>query len=301
MKHPHNFKPKQPVVWFNNDLKKSNRHCLYCSIDLHMDGVESNKEHLIGREFVPKGSFGDGQCFNFIFRACKDCNDQKGVYDRHISSISFAGEPSEEHDPKYHDSILGKIHRDYHPDKQGTLIKDSHEHQGIKARVTDFGDVKINLASPPQMNRDYAIRLAYHHIQGLFSLTTSADPTTTEGTRLLPPEHFKAFEIYNYLDWGNPRLLELTKRTKSWPMYVNINTADGYFKAIMRRDDENDTGWFWALEWNKSFRYIGFISSEEKVKLISKYLPKLTWINMGANRIREEVRLSPEDDDLFEE
>jgi len=91
--------------------------------------ILSNKEHLIGREFVPLGSFLNGKEFNFIFRSCKSCNDEKGKADRHVSSITLVSSSACYNDPAALESAKRKANNDYHPRKQGVLIKDSFEKQ----------------------------------------------------------------------------------------------------------------------------------------------------------------------------
>src|SRR5947209_19886080 len=87
------FKRGQPVTWYNKDLTKSNQYCLYCGDFLGIGSeVASDKEHLIGRNFVPKGSLDSGG-FNFIFRACQSCNGRKSSAERHISSVTLFNSP----------------------------------------------------------------------------------------------------------------------------------------------------------------------------------------------------------------
>src|SRR4051812_14797221 len=80
---------RQPVVWFSSDLAKSNQHCPYCGVLVGVGStVASNKEHMIARNFVPPGSLG-GTGFNFIFRACVDCNQRKADAERHVSTVTL--------------------------------------------------------------------------------------------------------------------------------------------------------------------------------------------------------------------
>lgn len=296
------YKNNQPIVWFHKDRTKSNRFCLYCAIDLQLSDIVSNREHLIGTEFVPRGSFGTGQAFNFIFRACKRCNDEKGKLDRHVSSVTLVSSRACANDHQALESAKRKANKDYHPDKKGVLIKDSNENHQISTQLSAGVNMSADLVSSPQLNRDYAFTLAFRHIQGLFSLITSSDPQQPDGTRLLLSKHFKVFEIYKDSDWGNPQLQEVISRSNSWSCRANILTANGYFKAIMKRDDENNSGWFWALEWNKSYRIVGFISSPDEVPEIFCELPELIWMHVSpTTKIRREVPLNAENDTLFDQ
>lgn len=160
--------------------------------------------------------------------------------------------------------------------------------------------MSFDLVAPPQLDANYANFLAFRHIQGLFSLLTSSNPTQALETRLLTYQHFAAFGIYNENDWGNSQLLELVNRSESLSCYANINTANGYFKAILKRDESDESGWFWALEWNKSYRIVGYISHPDVVPQMFKELPELDWCNVGKNvRKRLEMSLNPENDRLF--
>ena len=62
------YKNNQPTVWFHKDKAKSNQNCLYCGTYIGVGAaVESNREHLIARSFVPKGYYSPTD-FNFIVR-----------------------------------------------------------------------------------------------------------------------------------------------------------------------------------------------------------------------------------------
>ena len=83
-----------------------------------------------------------------------------------------------------------------------------------------------------------------------------------------------------------------------------MNTADGYFRAVMKRDDDQDTGWFWALEWNKSLRVCGAIAKPEERPPLFDHLPDASWKVLKADehevqRFRQEVPITEEEDVLF--
>jgi hypothetical protein len=266
--------------------------------------LESNKEHLIGREFVPTGAFDGGDLFNFIFRACKECNDEKSVMERHISSISIFNSPVRAISSAHNDLAQRKASKDYHPSKKGTLIKDSGDQLKFTCK---FGpaNISIGASSPPQANPEHIKFLAFRHVQGFFSLITSRNPLIAEGTTLLDFNYFFFHSSYGYADWGNPQLAEIMERMREIPCYVNIETANGFFKVIMRRSPCEFGEWFWALEWNKSFRVVGAISQSGRLPTIFQNLSELKWTNLGIQdgaitRIREEISLNPEHDILFD-
>lgn len=157
---------------------------------------------------------------------------------------------------------------------------------------------------PPQADERRIEFLAYRHVQGIFSLITSRDPLTAEGTCLIGHKYFHLHGSYVHSDWGNPQLLKIMERASEIPRYANIETANGFFKAIMRREKGEAGEWFWALEWNKSLRVVGAISQPEHYPAIFEDLPSLGWNEIGMQdgartRIREEIPLEPEQDIMF--
>jgi hypothetical protein len=294
------YKKNQPLVWFHRSKAKSNQFCFYCGRFVGVNSsLESNKEHLIGREFVPTGEFGDGELFNFIFRACKECNDEKSDVERHISSITLLNSPSREVSEAHNRIAIRKAEKDYHPDKQGVLIRNSGEQLKING---DFGPAQISFGmfSPPQANSSDVKFLAFRHIQGIFSFVTSPDPLTAKGTSLLDWQYFYLYESYRHQDWGNPQLIEIMQRALCIPCCADIKTANGFFKVILRKEEESTGEWFWALEWNKSHRIVGAISSSGKMPKIFEGLPRLIWDRVDKfTRVRKEVPLQAGQDLLF--
>ncbi len=201
-------KNNQPVVWFKKSLSKSNQHCVYCRRFVG-DGstIESNKEHLIGREFVPSGEFGNGDRFNFIFRACKECNDEKSITERHISSVTLLNSPARASSQAHNDLAQRKAEKDYHPTKKGTLIKDAGDDFKIS---TKFGPANLSftMSSPPKAVQRHIELLALRHIQGIYSLIASQDPSTIEGTSVLDSSYFHLYAHMFIWIWCNPRLLK---------------------------------------------------------------------------------------------
>lgn len=298
------YKKNQPANWFHRSKSKSNQYCLYCGRFIgEGSSLESNKEHLIGKEFVPTGEFGNGDLFNLIFRACKECNNEKSDAERHLSSITLFNSPAREDSQTHNQIAQRKAEKDFHPIKQGVLIKDSGKNFKF---TTKFGpsSASFGLSGPPQADEQCIEFLAYRHVQGIFSLITSHNPLAAEGTCLLSHKYFHLYGSYGYLDWGNPQLVKIMDRASEIPCYANIETANGFFKVIMRRK-KGDTGqWFWALEWNKSLRVVGAITEPDGFPVIFEGLPSLDWEDVGVHdgeriRIRQEVPLNSEEDILF--
>lgn len=290
--------PNQPINWYNSLLSKSNQYCLYCGCLVGINSkIESNEEHLIAKNFVPEGSFLDGTEFNFIFRACKKCNDEKGNIERHISSISIYNNPERITNKTIDDLARRKGNKDFHPDKKGKLIKDSFEELNLSFNSHENLNFSLNMSSPPQAKKEYIILLSFRHIQGLFSLITSKN--NSDKIKILLPEHFICFGCFIVNDWGNEQLLEIIKRVADWPCYANINTANGYFKEIIRCNEKDNKEWFWALEWNKYFRIIGLIADRNIKQKLFENLPKIKIINTGKCLIYKEKPINKSNDFLF--
>lgn len=298
------YQENQPISWFDRNPSRSNQYCLYCGCFVgNGASAKSNKEHLIGRDFVPTGEFGDGTQFNFIFRSCASCNNQKSEAERHVSSVTLFNSPARALSSTHDRIAQHKGKSDYHPYKKGVPVKYSGDKFSLHST---FGPAQISfgLSGPPQLYAKFTEFLAFKHIQGLFSLITSKDPCTAAGTMLLSGQYFSIYEYYIYRDWGNPQLVEIMNRARKIPCYANIETANGFFKAIMRKDKCYTDEWFWALEWNKSLRVVGAISSRIQMPCIFKNLPSLGWTNIcGENgheiRLREERAIDSESDTLF--
>lgn len=160
----------------------------------------------------------------------------------------------------------------------------------------------MEMLSPPQLKSEYVRGLALSHMQAFFSLVTTCNPTKERGLRLLPEKHFHLWKSYSHTDWGNLELLCLIERTKDWPCYCNVSTANDFFRVLMKQNPLG-SDWFWALEWNKHLRVVGSISSSWNTAAIFKGLPALNWIcadDKGKTGVRMRINLPlVGDDELF--
>lgn len=284
-----------PVVWYHRDKLKSNRFCVYCGCDLH-GAAESDKEHLVGRNFVPRGSLA-AESFNFISRACGRCNGRKAAAERHVSTVSLFTAPLRVTDAEIDEIARRKAANDYHPEKKGTLVQDAWTESQVTAHF-DLGTMRLNLVGPPQLSGDSVVLLAEYQVQGFFALVTSLDPRVPSGCRLLPREQIQILGVYCRNDWGNPQLLEVIRRSSSWETQVDVQTSSGWFKAMLRRSESD--GWFWALEWNHSVRVVGSIFHPGRRAPLLDDLPALNWMPMSDGwRFRPETPLPEREDSLF--
>jgi hypothetical protein len=291
------FRPKQPVVWHHRLPSRSNRCCLYCGRAVNDGSIPSDEEHLIGRRFVPDNGFATGQEFNFLFRACKDCNGEKAELERHVSSVTLFTSAARKTDPAIDQLARNKAEKDFHPIGKKPVRNSSARFEIEGA----FGPAsfRFGIEGPPQLVPDYVKALAFRHVQGLFSLVTSKEPRTVGGTRLLSAEHFRFMGYYGHGDWGNPQLVEVSRRVRAWPIPAVIHTAGGFFRAVMRRQEGERGEWFWALEWNRSIRVVGGITDRAQPAVFDD-LPAPDWKRWDATtRFRSDCRLRDEDDILF--
>jgi hypothetical protein len=298
-REPFRYRQGQPANWFHDDPGESNQYCPYCCAYVGRDArMPSDKEHLIARRFVPQGYL-EGTDFNFIFRACIRCNQEKAQAERHVSSITLYNSPARALDERLDEIARRKAAHDYHPDKPGVPV-----HAAGQTHDLTFGGTSVrmtfNLISPPQANEDAICLLACRHIQGLFALMTTEDPRERTKTKVLPPSQGIIFGHYIHSDWGNERIKEAMRRVQDWPCYANISSAKGHFKATLRRSPDG-SDWFWALEWNMFLRVIGGISATGAAPITLDNLPQPSWYALpdGRTRVRQEVPLPEHQDTLF--
>ena len=188
--------------WYTRKIEDSNQYCLYCGRYIGKDsGLPSNKEHLIGREFVPTGSFEEKDAFNFIFRACVEHNSETAIIERHVSSITLYQAGLSSDDIKIRELAYRKALNDYHPDKKGVKIIDSKEKLDLNYSGGNF-DLSFGLIAPPQPNTSYMIHLAFMQLQGFYSLIHTPRPYNKNKLILLSSTFFKYIGDWPKTDWA---------------------------------------------------------------------------------------------------
>lgn len=298
MKHAYGFRANQPISWFAKNKRRSNQHCLYCGSFVGQGSpVPSNREHLVARSFVPDGTL-DSRAPDFIFRACVECNTRKADAERHVSTVTLYTSQGRS-DPAIDELAVHKAAEDFHPNTRGGRVRDAILTKTIENKIGEV-TFSFGLVGPPQLDQDRALFLAFTQIQALFALVASSNPMEPDGTTLLPSDQWHYFGIFPARDWGNPQLVELANRVQHWPAVAQFETANSYFKAVVRPNPSNSDEWFWALEWNRSVRVLGAIYSGDVPPSIFDSLPNLDWKAPGPNRrIREEIALAAGQPDLL--
>lgn len=292
--------------WYSKNPDFSNKYCPYCGRLFTTFGStekikeNTNKEHLIGRDFVPRNSFENPQNINFIFRACSICNSRKAEYERQVSSVSLLNSLTE-HSPDEQKRILRKAQNDYSGFVKGKKVIDSYSTHSIKTR-TSFCTLKVGLLGVPQVEKKVIANLAFMHMQGLLCFILQSDRNDGNEVIHLYKKDFHYFNSFTKDDWGNPSLAYLRKMTLSWEPLMIMSTANNNFKIYIKSSKDII---FWLLEWNKYYRVCGFIGEE------AKCLPKLNSIPEGKFKywgkdtdggemfLRQSISLSKESPDFY--
>ena len=101
---------------------------------------------------------------------------------------------------------------------------------------------------------------------------------------------------------GNPVAAAFAKEVFGWDPRVMATTNGAFFKVAIRKHPSSQT-WSFALEWNQSYRVIGFIGDRDIAQGIVGSFPAELWKELPAQsgrrmRYREEMPLVG-DDQLF--
>jgi len=286
------YPPEKPILL-------RNQNCIYC-LRPFVSEQDKTKEHVIGRRFVPKGTLQGG--WNLIAWACKDCNARKAELEDDISAISMhpdtAGRFASE-DIRLRTDAQRKA-EGANSRRTGKRVKDSVENLTIEAPFAPGVKFTFNVVAAPQADGQRLANLAKFHVQAFFYLITYKQESQTG---FYFPGIFVSVMEAKRADWGNARMRGFMELTRDWEHRVLAGGAEGFFKLCIRRLTGVDV-WSWAVEWNQSFRLIGFLGAEEEVMKVANGLPKLQVQQMverpGSEvRFRLEEPLDEADDSLF--
>lgn len=282
----------------NRAILLDNITCPYCGVMLNPDN--NTKEHVIGRRFVPKGTLNG--YWNLVVRACALCNNTKSTLENDISAISLAGRywfGASDSD----DSTLSEAKRKAAASisrKTRKPVMHSQENIDFKVPFGSAATFTFNLVSPPQVESERLHELARMQMMAFFYFITFDKATKRGG---FWRDGFYPLTEAHHADWGNVIHKSFIKAVETWEPRWLGNTADGFFKSIIRRHPSEEC-WSWALEWNKNYRLIGFFGAYAPVEeIISAFdRPKMTHYDTGDNswvRLREEIKLSEEEEDCL--
>lgn len=232
-----------------------NRRCAYCHAEF-LRADEPQKEHVIGKNFVPRGSH--QQYWNLHLNACQACNQAKGALENDISVITMfnASVDGPGQDPKLASEALRKSKA--RSVRSGKPVSQSSETFQVKGTI---GNASINFAfqGPPQADDERVFRLACYQLQG-FHFFMTYDHVKQEGYGWKGP--IAPLDAVRRSDWGNPLISAFSQLVVDWPMRLTTHTASGYYRALIKKHPEAAV-WSWALEWNKNFRVFGFYGDDE--------------------------------------
>lgn len=281
----------------NQPTRIKNHRCAYCNAEFSEEG-EPEKEHVIGRLFVPKGSH-NGQ-WNLHLNSCHRCNQDKSALENDISAISMiqtAGPSSE------FDTILaGEAKRKGKTTSRRTRKPVSLSSETSKI-ATRFGDATISFGfnAPAQVDTSRLYRLARYQIAGFFFLLTY-DEEKRQG--YCWPGEFMPLGAVRRTDWGNPIKTLFSSAVCNWEFrFGGGPTSNGYFQALIKKHP-TEALWSWALEWNNNYRLFGFLGNRaEAEQIISGFEPLQKsgpYSDGEANCfISQETPLLEDSDDLF--
>jgi hypothetical protein len=278
-------------------VRLNNRSCPYCGTELSAE--TSTDDHVIGRNFVPKGSLNNS--WNLILKACGECNNLKSDLEDDISAITmqpdcFGRFP----DVSVEQEALRKGRS--RSRRTGRPVSASEERINIRS---NFGPavMTFTLVSPPQVDERRLATLAWSHVIACL-YWISFDEEKRDGSRF--DEAFVPLSSAPRSDWGNEVHLAFMRKVLTWEHRLLGQAAGGNFRVAIRRLTDVRC-WSWALEWNQSMRIVGLLGEPAAIASVEQELPALAFQPVGnapdGGRLsrRWEKALADEEDVMFAE
>jgi len=280
-------------------INLKNRSCAYCGRAFDA-GCAATREHVIGRRFVPKGCF-DGQ-WNLIVNACEPCNREKADLEDDISVISMLPDLAGRYpvdDPRLVSEVERKAGKAMSR-KTGKAVARSKEEKHFEFPIVG-GTLTYDVEAPAQIDEDRLFRLAQFHFAGFFHLITYNEAARC-GRYMTGA--FAPLIATRRADWGNPQMRWFMDLVRDWDLRIHALGADGFFKMLIRRPHDGRGVFAWALEWNQSFRVLGFAGDRDAIETLGRTVPALVAdMQLGGGerwvRVRADTPLLDAEDDLF--
>lgn len=177
--------------------------CCYCRVPLA--DVPANKEHVIGRNFVPKGAL--DRSWNLIAQACETCNTRKSDLEDDMAVLSLQHYPFDGTDLAYDAVVsrsLEKASRTYSRHSRN-VVSESSEESKLEMPLGPAGSYIVGMIAPPQVSDDRAFALAHMQATAFYYLLTYRDDER-RGV-LWPGGGFFTADVATRSDWGNPTAL----------------------------------------------------------------------------------------------
>lgn len=286
------------LIQRNRAVQLKNITCPYCGKEF--SGGKKTKDHVIGRNFVPRGAF--DQQWNLILSACPACNLRKSELEDDISAITaslncfgFSGMNDELLRQEAQRRSSRSISR-----KTGKPVIKSTEKLRFNATASASFSISGEFTAPPQIEEERSYELARLQLAGFFYMLTY-DPISNQG--FFWPDGFYPLHTTHRPDWGNTVHRDFMSEISGWDYRLILITAKGYYKAILRRHPNADC-WAWAVEWNKTYRALGFLGDRSAAQAIADRIRPLhvqSFVDAEGItlRMREEKPLHEADDVLF--
>jgi hypothetical protein len=237
-----------------------------------------------------------------ILWACSGCNRKKSALEDDISAITMhfhvAGLRGMD------DAILQKeaVRKSVRSFSRKTRksVAESSSAVRVSTPLGADGTITSSFTAPPQVDDARADELARMQMMAFFYVLTYQ-----EAIRIGHwwPGGFYPLHGTIKTDWGNAIHRAFTKEVQLWDYRLIGTTAHGYYRVMIRRHPKAEC-WAWGVEWNDSYRLIGFFGDFDIAKGISEKLPELPvhTFAQGPNhwvRFREEQPLPEDADTMF--
>jgi len=276
-------------------LHLNNRTCIYCGREFGNDAPRT-KEHVIGRNFVPEGSF-KANDWNLIVWACGRCNHAKSKLEGEISAITLQPSIGTPHLDKTLSLLAERKASNTRSEATGKTVQESRETFSLTHALAPNVSMTIGFVAPPRLVPDRVMALAGAQIQAFFYFL-AYDQSQGRGPSL--PGGISWFSFAQKADWGNTQFLAFASLTKDWNGCFSRNAAGNYFRIVIKRDPSGIELWSFALEWNQSYRIIGLFGDRKSAAERVAGFPSFEWMRLDeTTRMREETPLESSEDFLF--
>jgi hypothetical protein len=276
-------------------LRLHNASCIYCGRDFGNDAPRT-KEHVIGRNFVPEGSF-KANDWNLIVWACGRCNHAKSDLEGEISAVTLQPSIGAAHLDKTLSLLAERKASKACSKATGKTVGESRETFSLTHSLAPNVSMKFGFVGPPQLVQDRVTALAGLQIQAFFYLLTYDE---SQGRGSFLPGGISWLSFARKTDWGNAQFLAFASLTKDWNGRISGNAAGNYFRIVIKRDPSGIELWSFALEWNQSYRIIGFFGDRKSAAERVAGFPSFEWMRLDeTTRMREEAPLESSEDFLF--
>ena len=270
--------------------------CVYCGCAFSKQNT-STADHVIGRNFVPWGSF-EANDWNLIIRCCRPCNNLKSALESEVSAITLQPDIGENHaDPELAEMARRKAEK-VPSSASGKLVKNSIGNEKIEGSLAPGASISFRFLSAPQLARASVLSLAGAQVAAFFYLI-SYNQATKSGSGL--PGGVTWLHFSRRTDWGSRLFTSFTEATGTWIPRVRVNAAKGHYRTAIKRKDIGTDLWSFALEWNKSHRIIGLFG---EANASAEFVGALTFDPLSeagtGQRYRAEVPISISEDCLFD-